>query len=1069
MQAYYRQPAIYRNHVVFVCEDDLWTFDLNNPIARRLTANLGMIRSPQISPDGKFIAFTSNEEGHDEVFIIPFAGGEAKRLTWLGANATALGWKDGKIIFTANHAQPFMNYFRIFELDPQGGNPVELPYGRANAIAFGEKGVVLGRNVSNPARWKRYKGGTAGHLLIDRNNSGKFAKFIKLNGNFASPMWIGKRIYFLCDHEGIGNLYSCTSDGKDLQKHSNHQDYYARNAYTDGVSIIWAAGADIYLLNVAENKPCKVEFSYASPMVQRQRKFVDATKHMEDVYLSKDGGSFALTVRGKAYVAGNWEGSAQQYGTRHGIRYRLAQIMPDAQSLMLVSDEPGYERFEIHPLRKEFEPVKAKVKTFADPDLGRVYGYKLAPDGKKAAMENYRNELIVLDLESGSFTTITRNKYGMIGGYNWSPDSRWLAYSTNINRKTMHVCIWDSSNGEIHNVTKPVLEDYNPAFDPEGKYLYFLSIRTFNPMGDSIQFDFSYPNSVKPYLIPLRKDLRSPFIAEAKAFEPKPETPQKDEKEKAETSTEEIKPVEIEFDGITERLVEFPVAAGYYFGLRAIAGRVYYGNLTMDNRLASEQKADLECYDFNKLEGWTYVHGIMGYALSGDGTAMMLIQKDSLRVISAKLEPKAELPSETAPGKKSGFIDLNRFKPEIIPVEEWKQMFREAWRLQKQNYWVEDMAGIDWQKVFDRYYPLVERCACRSDFSDLMWEMQGELGTSHCYEFGGDYRPSPSYRIGKLGVDWQFNARKKGYEITKILRGDHWEGENRSPLMNPGLGIDKGWILTSINGQPLSKHDSPEKLTLNLAGQQVQLELKSPDGKQHKVVSVHTMKYESSARYRDWVEGNREYVHSASKGKLGYLHIPNMGQEGLREFHRYFLAEVDYEGLVIDVRNNGGGSVSGLLLQKLARKRIGYDLTRWWGANPYMDDAPMGPMVCLTDEYAGSDGDIFSHSFKLLGLGKLIGKRTWGGVIGIWPRHWLVDGTITTQPEFSFWFKDVGWGVENYGTDPDIEVEIMPQDIVAGKDPQLDMGIKTALAEIKKNPPLKPDFSNIPRRTLPKD
>ncbi|MGB3938458.1 MAG: PDZ domain-containing protein, partial [Candidatus Cloacimonas acidaminovorans] len=471
--------------------------------------------------------------------------------------------------------------------------------------------------------------------------------------------------------------------------------------------------------------------------------------------------------------------------------------------------------------------------------------------------------------------------------------------------------------------------------------------------------------------------------------------------------------------------------------------------------------------DLNKLEGWTYAKDITYYNISQDGSAILIRQKDKVRVISAKLEPKAELPADATPGKKSGYIDLNRFSVEIVPIQEWQQMFKEAWRLQTQHYWVEDMAGIDWQKVFDRYYPLVERCACRSDFSDLMWEMQGELGTSHCYEFGGDYRQSPNYRIGKLGIDYRYNARKKGYEIVRIIKGDHWLSENRSPLMNPGMNVSEGWIIKAVNGIPVTKTIPPERLTLNLAGQQVQLTFSSPDGKEEKVVTVPTMKDESQARYRDWVEGNREYVHKVSKGKLGYVHIPDMQKDGLIEFHRYFLAEVDYEGLIIDVRNNGGGSVSGLLLQKLARKRIGYDKTRWWDDNPYLDNAPMGPMVCITDEHAGSDGDIFSHSFKLLGLGKLIGKRTWGGVIGIWPRHWLVDGTITTQPEFSFWFKDVGWGVENYGTDPDIEVDIMPQDYVQGKDPQLDVAIKTCLTEIKKNPPLKPDFSKIPRKTLP--
>lgn len=1066
MQAYYRQPAIFQDQIVFVAEDDLWTFSLSNPIARRLTANLGMIRNPKISADGKQIAFISTEEGITEVYVIPFSGGEAKRLTWLGSYTNTLGWKGDKIIIASCHESHFGYDYRIYELDSEGGTPLALPYGVANDISFGDQCVVLGCNTANPARWKRYRGGTAGYLLIDRKGKGIFQRFIDLKGNFASPMCIGKRIYFICDHEGIGNIYSCNLDGKDLKQHTHHKDYYARGAYTDGSSIIWHAGADLWMMDVAKNKAQKLDFSYDSPMVQRQRKFVDASKHKEDALLSPDAGLLAMSVRGKVLVGGNWDGSVQQYGIRQGVRYRLPQILPEGKQLMMVSDEAGYERFEVHPLRQDFALSSEKVITFDNPDLGRLYDYEVAPQGTLIAMQNHKNELLVLDTKTKAFTSVDRNEHGMIYGFNWSPDGRWLAYAKNRDRKTSHIMIWDSTNGEKHIVSKPVLMDANPVFDPEGKYLYLISERTLKPMSDNVQFDFIFPATMKPYLITLQKDQRSPLIKAAEAFEPKPEEAKPQDKKKK-AKPEEIKPVVIDFEGISDRLIEFPVEIANIGNLSATKGRIFYLLAALDSFMKPEQSLDLMCYDLEKQEGWVYAKGIQDYQISGDGSAILLISKDKYRVVTAKNEAKAELSSGSSFAKKDGFINLARFSAEIIPREEWKQMFREAWRLQAQHYWVEDMAGIDWQKVFDRYYLLVDRCACRSDFSDLMWEVQGELGTSHCYEFGGDYRSHPNYTVGKLGIDYRYNAKRKGYEITRILKGDHWESENRSPLMNPGLQVSEGWVIKAVNGDAVSKTITPERLTVNQAGKQVQLCLISADGKEQKNISVHTMKHEAAARYRDWVEGNREYVHKASKGKLGYLHIPNMGREGLTEFHRYYLAEVDHEGLVIDVRHNGGGSVSGLLLQKLARKRIGYDLTRWWGASPYMEDAPMGPMVCLTDELAGSDGDIFSHSFKLLGLGKLIGKRTWGGVIGIWPRHWLVDGTITTQPEFSFWFKDVGWGVENYGTDPDIEVEIMPQDYAAGKDPQLDMGIKTALAEIKKNPPLKPDFSKVPRRTLP--
>jgi tricorn protease len=1081
MHGYYGRPTIHGDNIVFVSEDDLWLVSRNGGKAIRLTANLGMISSPRFSPDGKWIAFACNDEGSWEVYVMPAAGGEAKRLTWLSSMSSPMAWRNNKIIFCTNYRQSFMQNTMLYEVDLEGNPPELLPYGLASHIAFGEKGVVLGINTSEPARWKRYRGGTAGYLLIDKDGKGDFKPLLKLKGNFTSPLWVGNRIYFISDHEGIGNIYSCKPDGKDIQKHSSHKDYYARRATTDGKSIVWVAGADIYCYDIKQDKIHKVKVDYTSPFVQRQRKFVDAAKYIETAELSKDGGSLAVSARGKAFSLGNWDGSVQQYGAKQGIRYRLATYLPDGKRLALVSDEGDKEHLEIHPVRSDFaEPDKTKVKVFDKLDIGRPYGLNIAPVGNLLALSNHRNELIIINYETGLAITVDQNKHGTLNDFNWSPDGRWLAYSIGITRKLGLIRIYDTVKKTKHDVTNPVLDDYSPCFDSDGKYLYFLSARTFEPMMDTIQFDFIFPNAVKPYLITLKKDTRSPFQPEVKGFEIKPDEDPKKDDAKAEADKkatakddkpakpeEPPKPVEIDFDGITDRIVEFPVPNGIYVGLSAVANRIFYASWHSTTWDDDKNKPDLECYDLTKLEGWTYLNGISTYNLSADHSAMIVEINKKFRVISTKLEPKQELPCEDTPGRKSGWVDLSRIKLEIEPLPEWQQMFREAWRLQKYHFWTEDMSGIDWKKVYNRYYPLVSKCGTRSEFSDLMWEMQGELGTSHCYEMGGDYRQSPMYKIGQLGIDHKYNSKHKAYEITRIVKGTHWVEKNRSPLMNPGLGIKPGWLITAVNGQPLSKEFAPEQATVNQAGQLVQLSVSSPDGKTKKTVTVKTMLQEFSSRYRDWVEGNREYVHTKSKGKIGYIHIPNCGEEGLKEFHRLFLAEVDYDGLVVDVRFNGGGSTSGLFLQKLARKRIGYDLTRWWGASPYPADAPMGAMCMLTNEDAGSDGDIICHSFKLMKLGKLIGKRTWGGVIGIWPRHWLADGTVTTQPEFSFWFKDVGWGVENYGTDPDVEVDILPQDYVKGIDPQLDTSIKVVLDELKKNPPLKPDFSKKPKLPLP--
>jgi len=405
----------------------------------------------------------------------------------------------------------------------------------------------------------------------------------------------------------------------------------------------------------------------------------------------------------------------------------------------------------------------------------------------------------------------------------------------------------------------------------------------------------------------------------------------------------------------------------------------------------------------------------------------------------------------------------------VTPGVEWRQMFREAWRLQRDHFWTPDMSKVDWLAVHDRYLPLVDRISSRAEFSDLMWEMQGELGTSHCYERGGDYRPQPVYPLGSLAAAYAYDPEREGWRITDIALGDAWDPQCDSPLRTPGVEVKIGDTILSINGQRLSADLSPEMALLNLAETEVTLTLLGEGEDDPRNVTVKTLSDEFPVRYRQWVEANREKVHTDTQGRIGYLHIPDMGPRGYAEFHRYFLAEIDRDGLIVDVRFNGGGHVSALILQKLARKRIAYDRVRWLeDPEPYPPESVLGPIVALTNEQAGSDGDIFSHGFKLLGLGPLLGKRTWGGVVGIWPRHSLVDGTITTQPEYSFWFQDVGWGVENYGTDPDIEVDILPQDYARGVDTQLECAIAEALKLLETNPPQRPDFGNRPDLSLPK-
>ncbi len=1094
VKGYYRYPTIHKDKIAFMAEDDLWQVKKQGGVAQRLTANLGQVSHPVFSPDGEWIAFTGREEGHPEVYVMPSCGGAAKRLTYFGSISMVVNWHEDKIIFASNYGQPFFRILELYAVDIEGNLPQKLLFGPARTVSFGEKGIVIGRNTGDPARWKRYRGGTAGEIWIDAEGSAEFRKLLDLKGNLADPMWIGDRIYFLSDHEDVGNVYSCLTNGNDIQQHTFHQEFYARNASTDGQQIVYHCGADLHIYAPPTQQNSQIEVEYYSPHIQSNRKFVSASEYLDAYNLSHDGSRVAIISRGKAFTMGNWERAVFQQGIRDGVRYRFAQVLSDNKRVIMASDEENAYHLEIHTL----DETRA-IEKFPEFDIGIPYTIKISPKKEAIVLTNHRHELLWIDLEKREMKVIDQSRYGPISGFDWAPDGNWIAYSTAPTLRTTIIKIYSLETGELHNVTEPVRYDVAPTFDPDGKYLYFLSSRIFNPVYDQMHFDLNFPKGMKPYLVTLRKDVESPFVLKPHGFEEK-EKDKKEEKEnetggekgeqgkeqekteKSDTKEEEEKeekkeqPLKIDFDGIQERIVAFPVDEGRYQEIAAVKDNVFYTIYPVEGALDKSwhdsepfAKAVLKVFDLKEHEENTVVNGITNFKLSADRSAMILQVGNRLRVVKTPKEGKESLASDDTPGRKSGWLDLSRIKTSINPLAEWRQMFREAWRLQREYFWVEDMSDVNWQKVFERYYPLIERVSSRSEFSDLIWEMQGELGTSHAYELGGDYRPSPQYRIGFLGADLTYDPDHDAYRISHIVTGDVWDDEHAPPLKRPGLNLQEGMLLLAVGGEKVTKQVQPYELLVNQVDEEVQLTVAEEDGSSPRTLTIKTVGDETMMRYRDWVERNRRYVHKKTDGKSGYIHIPNMGAWGYAEFHRYFLVELDYEGLIVDVRFNGGGHVSQLLLEKLARKRIGYDLSRWMGYVPYPEDSVGGSLVALTNEHAGSDGDIFSHSFKLMKLGKLVGRRTWGGVIGIWPRNWLVDGTITTQPEFSFWFKDVGWEIENYGTDPDIEVDLTPQDYAAGRDPQLDKAIEVILEDIEKHPPMKPDFSKRPKLALPGD
>ncbi|NJP04499.1 MAG: peptidase [Chloroflexaceae bacterium] len=1098
---YYRQPTVWQDMIVFVCEDDLWTVPLTGGIARRLTANPGQVSMPALSPDGRQLAYTARDEGNPEIYVMAAQGGPAQRLTYLGEDSTVVGWhpKDNRILFASNVGQPFFRNTLLYAIAPDGSEVQLLPTGPARSISYGpDGGAVIGRNTIDIAYWKRYRGGRTGDIWIDPDGQGEWHRLLQLPGNVAMPLWVGKRIFFVSDHQGVGNLYSCLPTGEDVRRHTHHADYYVRHPATDGQHIVYHAGADIYVFDPSTNTSRQVDITFYSPQTQSKRKFVEAERYLQGYALHPKGQAVATINRGQAFAMYNWEGPVMQYGQSANARYRLIDWLNDGKRLVVVSDIGDEEALEIHHADAQNTPERLDQI-----DIGRPLGLSVSPTKDEIILSNHRNELIWVDLANRTARTLDRSRYEHIAGFAWSPDGIWVAYGFYNTQQTSIIRLCQVATGETWDITHPVLRDMNPAFDPEGKYLYFLSSRDFNLVHDSLHFARAFLWNMRPFLITLQADTLSPFIRTPQGDEQKKGDEKKDdnneekdqkseEDEEKEGDNEENdkadndektkkegqndkkgpKTIRIDLDGIQDRVIAFPVAMGRYGQIRGIKGKALFSSYPLENRLhqnnqpskAPAARGTIEVYTFEDHECENLIEGVTNFTVSRDGRFLIYRAANRLRVIKAGEKPKNNNPS---PLRKSGWIDLSRIKVSVQPQTEWQQMYREAWRLQRDNFWTEDMSGVDWQLVYQRYLPLLQRVTARSEFSDLMWEMQGELGTSHAYEYGGDYPPFPHYQQGMLAADFAYDTESDSYRITHIVRGDVWDDETSSPLMRPGLNIKPGDRLIAINGQPVNRHVSPGQLLVNQAGNEVALTLFHQDATEPRTIFVRTLRNEVSARYREWVDANRRMVHEATDGRVGYVHVPDMGPWGYAEFHRGYLAEIVREGLVIDVRFNRGGNVSQLLLEKLARRRLGYDVQRWGEPVPYPLDSVFGPIVALTNEHAASDGDMFSHAFKLMNLGPLIGKRTWGGVIGIQINDTLVDGGFTSQPEFSMWFEDVGWRVENYGTDPTIDVDIRPQDYVAGRDPQMERAIAEIQRMLEEHPPQIPDFGERPRLSLP--
>ncbi len=903
-------------------------------------------------------------------------------MTWLGSHfLNVRGFTpDGRIVFTTPAEQPFYRNFRAFTLATDGGLPELMPLGQVDHIAFGPGNArVIGRNTADPARWKRYRGGTAGHLWIDASGSGEFRRMSELTGNITSPMWGGERIYFLSDAQGVGNLYSCLPDGTGLRRHTDHADYYARHAASDGRRIVYQCGAEVWLFDPASDRSQRVAIGVPAHRAQAARKFVAAADNLAGYQPHPEGHSVAIEARGRIFSMPLWEGAPRSHGAALASRQRYAQWLANGnaqgiapgKTLIAVSDASGEERIVVYPPDESAGAATQPVERTLPWDIGRVIALRAAPVGTRVAIANHRNQVLIGDLASGECVEIDRSDAGRSEDLAWSHDGTWLAYSFWTSSRQCAIKLHDVQQRHSTLATTPDFRDWSPAFDPEGRYLYFLSLRTFDPVYDSVQFELSFPRAARPYVIALRADAKPPF-------EPEPRSMKSDsngDKKKtgagakgttaqdAASSTESkpaAPPLQVDLDGITRRVAAFPVSEGRYGQLAALCGKVMWSVMPIAGAHGRGGHKDtagrIEVFDFATVKAETWLERADSFALANDATTVLIRDGNKLRALDATKKPED---GGAEASRKSGWLDLARVRISVEPRAEWRQMLREVWRLQRDQFWVADMSGVDWPAMLQRYEPLLERVSTRGELADLIWELQGELGTSHAYESGGDHRRPPAVMLGKLGADLKLATDGASYEITRIVQGDPWDADADSPLNAVGVAARVSERIVAINGERVSRAVPPQALLVHQAGAKVELALASASGTRR--VLVKTLADDAPARYREWVERNRTWVHEKSGDRVGYLHIPDMMSAGFAEFHRYFGVECDRAGLIVDARYNRGGHVSELLLEKLARKRVGYNLQRWGPPQSYPVESPAGPVVALTNEHAGSDGDIFSH------------------------------------------------------------------------------------------------------------
>ena len=1056
-----RFPAIYGEQIVFSYAGDLYTVNSEGGIARKLTSHDGYEMFPRFSPDGSMIAFTGQYDGNTEVFVIPAAGGRPKRLTYtatlsrdnvsdrMGPNNIVMDWTpDGRYITYRSRKQSFNSFIgQLFKVPVEGGLSEELPLPTGGFCSWSPDGSKLAYNrIFREFRtWKYYRGGMADEIWIHDLQTRTTEKITDNRVQDIIPMWAGDEIFFLSDRDRTMNVFVYNTSTRQTSKVTDFTDYDVKFPSLGDRQIVFENGGYIYRLDVNTKEYHKVPIRIANDFTNSRTALVDASKSIHSGDLSPNGERVVFGARGEVFSLPAKHGITRNLTQTSGVHERVVSWSPDGRYIAYFSDESG--EYELYIMKQDGsgKPVQLTngMKTY-------LYDLEWSPDSRNILFSDRKFRLQYVDIETKKVTLVMKSIDTELNDFDWSPDSKWIAYANNAKNQFRVIYLYHTEDGKTYPVTDHWYESGSPHFSPDGKYLYFVSSRDFNPTYSQTEWNHSYSDMDKVYLVTLAKDTPSPFALENDEVNIEDEMPEKgDDKEgkggkEKQDGKAEAKITKIDTEGLNARILALPIEASNYFHIESVPDNVYYIERSSFGTAMTAKVFDLKTKKEAELGP-----GI-NFTISANGKKMLIMQNGKYAVMDL---PHGKVTLDET-------MDLSDMKVMTDFRKEWNQIFDESWRQMRDFFYVENMHGLDWQAMHDKYAELLPYVNHRYDLTYVIGEMIAELSVGHAYVNSPTGLGVPErIEMGLLGA--KLSRHSSGYyRIDRILEGANWNDDLRSPLTEVGVDISEGDFILAINGKPTSEMDDIYAALVNTAGKTVELTTHAePSLQGSKKCLVRPIADESSLYYYNWVQGNIRKVNEATNGQIGYVHIPDMSVKGLNEFAKYFYPQLkDKKGLIIDDRGNGGGNVSPMIIERLRRELTH---SRNMRGVPYGNTSPeamvLGPKVMLINYASASDGDLFPYQFKVLKLGTIIGTRTWGGVVGIRGTLPFIDGGIMMRPEFSTYSAtESKWVIEGVGVEPDIYVDNDPSREYEGVDEQLNKAIEVILEQLKEFKPLPP-------------